>query len=91
MRDYCRLRGGKGIGKGWESRIGRMDDAVCPRCREEEESPDHIVFRYMHMGIKRLKDIQGRRWWVEENDMGRAVLVRADLMEEFFENVHRQI
>ena len=58
VTNYCRLRGGKGIGKWWERRIGLIDDAMCPRCREEEQSeeqsPDHIMFRCM--GIKRLKD-----------------------------------
>ena len=46
-----------------------VDDAVhaCPRCGEEEKSPDHIVFRCM--GIKTLKDIRGRGGWVKENDM----------------------
>ena len=66
VTNYCRLRGGKGIGKWWENKIGRTQSAVCPRCREEE-SPEHVVFRCM--GIRRLKDAWGRREWVEENDM----------------------
>ena len=66
VANYCRLLGGKDIGKRWKNRIGRTDDAVCPRCREEE-SLDHIVVRCM--GITRLKDIRGRREWVEKNDL----------------------
>ena len=33
---YCRLR--------WNEKIGRTEDAECPRCGMEEETPDHIVF-----------------------------------------------
>ena len=71
VTNYCRLRGGKGIGKWWGNKIGRTDDAVCPRCREEEQSeeqsPDQIMF--WCIGIKKMKDTRGRREWVEENDM----------------------
>ena len=43
VTNYCRLRGGKGIGRWWY-KIGRAEDAECPRCGEEEDTPDHIVF-----------------------------------------------
>ena len=45
VTNYCRLRGGKGIGKWWENRVGRAESAACPRSEEEEETPDHIMFR----------------------------------------------
>ena len=57
VTNYCQLRGGKGIRKWWENRIGRMDHAVCPRCGEEEETPDHIVLRCGN--IRRVKDGRG--------------------------------
>ena len=34
VTNYCRLRGGNGIGKWRENRIGRTEDAACPRCGE---------------------------------------------------------
>ena len=37
VTSYCRLRGGKGIGRWWNKKIGRVDDAGCPRCGEKEE------------------------------------------------------
>ena len=71
VTNYCRLRGGKGIGRWWLNRIGKLDDAVCPGCgeEEEEETPDHIVFRCRK--IKRIKDVKGkgRREWGRENGM----------------------
>ena len=36
-----------------------MEDAECPRCGEEEETPEHIVFRCGN--IRRVKDERGRR------------------------------
>ena len=59
VTNHCRLRGGKGIGKWWESRIGRTGDTACPRCKEEEETPDHIVFRCRGKGCggKRKKRV----------------------------------
>ena len=67
VTNYCRLRGGK---EWWENRVGRTDDAVCPRCREEDDTQDHIVFRCMK--IKRIKDAErrGRRELVRENGIG---------------------
>ena len=38
---YCFLKGGKGIGKWWENRIGRIEDVACPRCGEED-GPHHV-------------------------------------------------
>ena len=66
---YCRLRGGKGIGRWWEEKIGRVEDAGCPRCGEEEETPEHIVFRCWK--VRRVKDERGRgrREWVKEEGM----------------------
>ena len=54
---------------GEASMLGRMDDAVCSRCGEEAETPDHIVLRCRK--IKRMKDSEGkgRREWVRENRM----------------------
>ena len=65
ITNYCRLREGKGIGKWWENRIGRIENAACPRCGEEDNTPYHIVFRCMK--IKRIKDEKGkgRREWGE--------------------------
>ena len=54
VTNYCRLRGRKGIGKWWERKMGRTDDAVCPRFGEEEETPDHIVFRCRK--VRRVRD-----------------------------------
>ena len=65
-----------------EWKIGRTEDAECPRCREEEETPDHSVFRCRN--VKRVG-------WEDSDDEGRPVLKRVDLMEEFFGNIHRQI
>ena len=64
VTNYCRLRGGKGIGRWWNEKIGRIEDAECPRCREEEDTPDHIVFRCRN--IRRVKDEKGRREWAKE-------------------------
>ena len=36
VTNYCRLRGGKGIGKRWKEKIGHAEDATCPRCGEED-------------------------------------------------------
>ena len=69
-----RLWGGKGIGKWWECKVGRVEDATCPRCKEEEGTLDHIVFQ---------REDTGR-----VDDEGRPVLESVDLMEEFFENIH---
>ena len=103
VTNYCRLRGGKGIGRWWEARIGQAEDGRCPRCGEEEKIPDHIVFRSRE--IRRTRDVKGRdrRRWVKEEGMRWDALaskkwVRAedtgqldDLMEEFFRNIHHQI
>ena len=39
---------------------------MCPRCKEEDETPGHIVFRCQT--IKRVKDVEGRgrRQWAAE-------------------------
>ena len=85
VTSYCQLRGGKGIGKWWENKIGRTLDAVyVPRCREEEETPDHIVFQCV--GIKRLKDIRGRREWVEENELGLRMAAERRIFFFFYIN-----
>ena len=56
VTNYYRLRGGKGIGKWWENKIGQTDVATYPRCGEEDDTPDRIVFRCMR--IKRMKDME---------------------------------
>ena len=93
VTNYCRLRGEKGIGRWWEDKIGRVDDAECPKCGKEEQTPDHIVFRCGKVG-----GIAGMRWhWVrmEESgrvdDEGRPIVEKVDLMEAFFAGVHRQM
>ena len=40
------------------------DNAVYQRCGEEEETPDHIMFRCRN--IRRVKDERGRRKWARE-------------------------
>ena len=67
MTNYCRLRGGKGIGRWWEEKIGRVEDAECPKCGEQEETPDHIVFRCRK--VRRVKDQKDRREWAAEAGM----------------------
>ena len=44
VTNYCRLRGGKGIGRWWDKKMWRVESRECPRCGEEEETPEHIVF-----------------------------------------------
>ena len=44
-----------------------MEDATCPRCKDGEETPDHIVFWCRK--VKRLEDKNGRREWVRENGL----------------------
>ena len=67
VTNYCRLRGGKGIGRWWDEKIGQVEDAGCPRCGEEEETPEHIVFRCGN--IRRVKDKKGRREWARKEGM----------------------
>ena len=57
--NYYRLRGGKGIGRWWDDKIGRVEGAECPKCGEEEQAPDHIVFRCGK--VRRVRDKKGRR------------------------------
>ena len=68
-RSNCRLWRRKGIGRLWEVKVGRIDDndAVCSRCGEEEETPDHILFRCRK--VRRVKDERGRREWARGNGM----------------------
>ena len=65
--NYCQLLGGKGIGRWWNKKIGRVEDAECPRSGEEEETPEHIVFRCGN--IRRVKDERGRREWAIKEGM----------------------
>ena len=67
VTNYCRLRGGKGIGGWWNAKIGRVEEARCPRCGEEKQTPDHIVFRCRK--VTRVKDERGRREWAKEVGM----------------------
>ena len=76
-----------------------------PRCGEEEQISDHVVFQCRK--VRRVRDERGtgRRQWASENGMrwdgweesgrvddeGRPILKRVDLMEAFFAGVHRQI
>ena len=54
VTNYCRLRGGKGIGRWWNKKIGRVEDAECPRCGEEE-TPEHFVFRCGERGVEKVE------------------------------------
>ena len=67
VTNYCRLQGGKGIGRWWDKKVGRVEYAGCPRCGEEEQTPDHIVFRCRK--VRRVRDERGRREWVAEAGM----------------------
>ena len=67
VTNYCRLRGGKGIGRWWDEKIKRVEEAGCPRCGEGEEMPEHIVFRCGN--IRRVKDEKGRREWARKEGM----------------------
>ena len=58
VTNYCRLRGRKGIGRWWDNKIERVEGAECLKCGEEEQTPDHIVFR---CGKVRVKDERGKR------------------------------
>ena len=67
VTNYCRLRGGKGIGRRWEKKIKRTEDDRCPKCEEEEQTLDHVEFRCRK--VRRVKDEKGRREWASENGM----------------------
>ena len=45
------------VGKGWGKRIGRVKDATCPRCEEEEETAAHILF-YNFRLWKNLRELR---------------------------------
>ena len=57
----------KGHRGGWNAKIGRVEEARCPRCGEEEQTPDHIVFRCRK--VRRVEDERGRREWAKEVGM----------------------
>ena len=40
---------------------------MCPKCEEEEQTPDHIVIRCRK--IRRVRDEKGRREWASESGM----------------------
>ena len=42
------------IGRWWGCKVGNAAESECPRCGEEEKTPDHMVFRCRE--IRRLKD-----------------------------------
>ena len=44
-----------------------MEGAECPKCEEEEQTPDHVMFRCRK--VRRVKDEKGRRDWARENGM----------------------
>ena len=59
------------IDRSMNAKVGQVEDAVCPRCKEEDETPDHIVFRCQ--AIKRVRDMEGRgrrQWAAEGDEMG---------------------
>ena len=67
VTNYCRLREGKGIGRWWDEKIERVEDAGCPRCGEEEDTPEYIVFRCWN--IRMVKGENGRREWGRKEGM----------------------
>ena len=40
---------------------------MCPKCGEEEQTPEHIVFRCRK--VSRVKDEKGKKDWARENGM----------------------
>ena len=67
VTNYCRLRRGKGIGRWWEKKIRWIEEDVCLKCGEEEQTPGHIVFWCGK--VRRVRDERGRREWARENGM----------------------
>ena len=59
MTSYTRFRTGKGIGWWWTHRIGKAVSSECPRFKEVEKTPEHIVVRCKE--IVRIKDSGDRR------------------------------
>lgn len=57
-------------GQWWKHKMGQAEEAVCPRYREEEETPNHILFRCKR--IKRVEDIRGRIERAREKGLGLA-------------------
>ena len=55
----------KGLGTALHNPITPFRRYTVPRCGEEEETPEHIVFRCGK--IRRVKDEKGRREWAIEN------------------------
>ena len=47
--------------------MGHVSDATCPRCEKEDQTPEHIVFRYKK--IKMVRDIRDRREWARDEGM----------------------
>ena len=64
VTSYWWLWGEKGMGK---KKIGHVEEKVCPKCGEEEQTPDYIVFRCGK--VRRVRDGRGRREWARENGM----------------------
>ena len=57
------------MAKWWEKKIGRAGEDVCPKCEEEEQTPDHVVFK-----VRRVRDEKGRREWARESGSDGGVL-----------------
>ena len=53
------------MGKWWEKKIGRAEEDAYPKCGEEKQTPDHIVFRCRK--VRRVRDEKD-----EENGQGKA-------------------
>ena len=47
--------------------MGQVEEAECPRCGGEDQTPDHIVFWYRK--VRRVRDKRGRREWAKEAGM----------------------
>ena len=43
---------------------------MCPKCGEEAQTPDYMVFRSVPVRkVRRVRDDRGRREWARENGM----------------------
>ena len=64
---YFRLLGGKGIGRWWEKKLGRTEDDLCPKCGEEAQTLDHIVF-----WCRNIRRVKALKKWVRMEESGRV-------------------
>ena len=69
IRQWAKQRKRENVGEGGDimRAMGWRRKAEYPKCGEEEQTPDHIVFRCGK--VRRVKDKKGRREWTRENGM----------------------